>query len=253
MMDKIDALIHLNSPRSRLPWEGITEDRWAAQESVTTLYASLQIPKPRFAWCPSPKTMHVASRMLRKVQYGTAYSMVQSLVPRDGDHINREARVSLLTAMLDPDVTTQSGGLLIRMIEDVFGKPESTESAPAIIDLRRFLRFREEDPSGTVAPATFYEQAFYPALYPGLAVPRLRALQSQALIILPFVKLCWLCRPPVEIHTNEFGQLHRAGGPAARWSDGFEVFCDRTPPEPKTELPVSFETPKLEDGNADTD
>lgn len=244
------ALSYIDSRQPLLPWEKVTEDRWAAQEAVITLYASLQLTKPRMAWCPSPKTMHAASRMLRTIQHGTAHSMVQSLVPTGGDQIERETRVSLLTAMLDPDVTTQSGGLLIRMLEDVFGKAESYPRAVA--DLRQLLRFRESDPSGTVNPATFHEQAFYPSIYPGLAVPRLRALQSQAFIILPFAKLCWLCRPPVEIHVNEFGQLHRNGGPAARWSDGFEVFCDRTPPEPKEALPVSHETLALEDGDADT-
>ena len=216
------------------PWTGVTEDRWAAQEAVVTLYSALQLPKPRMAWCPSPAAMHKASRMLRTVQAGTAYQMVQALVPVEGDRIEREARVSLLAAMLDPDVTTQSGGLLIGMIQGVFGN--QYDQFPALSDLRYILRFKEADPSGSWAPASFAEQALWPSFFPAFAAPRLSALQRQALIIMPFAKLCWLCRPPEFIRTNEFGRLHCATGPAAEWSDGFQVFCDRTPPEEREKL-----------------
>lgn len=223
---------------SMIPWQDVSEDRYAAQEAVITLYAALQIPKPRFAWCPSPATMHRASRMLRTVQHGTAYSMVQSLVPYNPDVIDRESRVALLTAMIDPDVSTQSGGLLINLIASVFGKGD--DWPVTVADMRHLIKFAEKDPSGTVAPATFTEQAMYPALYPGLSTPRLSALQRQTTCIIPFTKLCWLCLPPKFVRFNEVGLLHCVDGPAAEWRDGYQIFVDRTP---KDALPAeTFDT-----------
>ena len=204
------------------PWTGVGEDRWAAQEAVTTLYASLQLPKPRIAWAPSPKSLHVASRMLRTVQAGTAYSMVQSLVPQGPDRIEREARVALLAAMLDPDVTTQSGGLLIGSFEGVFGRPQS--APPAILQMRELLQFSEQGAPGTSSPARFMEQCMWPSLYPGLQTPRLAVLSRQAMLIMPFAKICWLCRPPVYVRLDGTGGLHCDSGPAAEWSDGFAIW-----------------------------
>lgn len=235
--DLIDALVHhRNQPR--FPWSGATEDRWAAQDAIVTLYAALQLPKPRMVWCPSPAAMFRASRMLRTVQHGTAYSMCQALVPAGGDSIDREARISLLAALIDPDVSTQSGGLLINMIQNIFGRPGTSEvySLACLLDIKARLQFQEQDPSGTVAPARFSEQTLWPVFYPGFNVPRLNPLMRQALIIMPFAKLCWLCRPPLFVKTDEFGYLHCATGPAAEWSDGFQVFCDRTPPEENAKL-----------------
>lgn len=229
----IDALVH-HRDVPYFPWSGVSEDRWAAQDAVVTLYAALQLPKPRMAWCPSPAAMFRASRMLRTIQHGTAYQMVQSLVPMDGDRIEREARVSLLAAMIDQDVVTQSGGLLIGMIQGVFGK--NVYNIEALCDLKNRIQFKDQDPSGSVAPARFSEQCLWPVFYPGFHVPRLDPLQRQALIIMPFAKLCWLCRPPLFVKTDEFGYLHCATGPAAEWSDGFQVFCDRTPPEEREKL-----------------
>jgi hypothetical protein len=44
--DRIDALIH-HRAQPYFPWSSVSEDRWAAQEAVVTLYAALQLPKPR--------------------------------------------------------------------------------------------------------------------------------------------------------------------------------------------------------------
>lgn len=231
MDPELEAILKLSPPkRSWLPWENVSEDRYAAQESVTTLYASLQLPKPRMAWAPSPASMHAASRMLRTIQAGTAHQMVQALVPKDGQGVDREARVALLTMMIDPDVSTQSGGLLIGMIQGVFGK-QTVGEYQALDDLRDVMRFEEKDPSGTRAPAMFKEQCLWPCFYPAFTAPRLYALRVQAVIIMPFAKLCWLCRPPLYIKTNYEGRLHCAEGPAAEWPDGFKVWYDRTPQE----------------------
>ena len=240
---------------TNFPWENVAEDRWAANDAIYTLYSSLQLAKPRIAWAPSPRSMFIASRLLRTVQSGTAHSMVQSLVPQDPDRIGREARISLLTAMLDPDVTTQSGGLLIRMFHDVFGTPVGYPLA--IEEMRQIMRFAEPDPN-TSTPATFYEQAMYPAMYPAFSASRLAVLPRQALVMMPFTKLCWLSRPPLYTRVNEFGHLHAVNAPAVEWADGFCLYVDRTEDEngrilhePKygTLYISSQDTPQLGDGS----
>jgi hypothetical protein len=233
--DQIEAIV-LRKPEPAYPWSYTSEDRWAAQEAVKILYASLQLAMPRFAWAPSPASMYKATRMMRTIQAGGAYNMVQALIPAgDIDRIEREARVALLAAMIDPDVTTQSGGLIINMIAGVFGGPGN--SIPALADLRKAIYIQpEKDPSGTRAGASFNEQCLWPSFYPGFTVPRLSAIQRQAIIIMPFTKICWLCRPPVYIKTDGYERLHCADGPAAEWADGFKVWCDRTPEEEKVKL-----------------
>lgn len=235
--DAIDALMKPVHFGPMFPWTHRTEDQWAAREAVKVLYASLSLPAPRMAWAPSPATMHRASRMLRTVQSGGSSNMVQALVPQGPDSIEREARVALLAMMIDPDVSTQSGGLIIKMIQDVFGR-ESTNEFPSLADMRRLLRFDEKDPSGTWAPAMFAEQCMWPAFYGGFRVPRLEPLRSQALIIMPFAKLCWICRPPLYIRTDEFDRLHAVDAPAAEWPDGFKVYCDRTPKDERLPEPT---------------
>lgn len=230
-----------------IPFQLHAEDQSAARDAVYTLYSALQLPKPRVAFCPSPKTMHQASRMLRTIQYGTAYKMVQALVPYNADAIEREAKVSLLTALIDPDVSTQSGGLLVNMIQSVFGN-DGTEPL-AISQLRRIIRFKESD-AATSSPARFEEQAMYPALYRGLSTPRLYPLQSQTTCIMPFTKICWMSLPPKSLHTDKFGNLHCTDGPAATWSDGFEVWLNREEENPRPRLSVASDGLLLEAGNA---
>jgi len=233
-LEILEEIAKIKRPIISFPWDNATEDQWAAREAVKILYASLSLPAPRMAWAASPATMYRASRMLRSVQAGGSYNMVQALVPQGPDRIEREAKVSLLAMMIDPDVSTQSGGLIIKMIEDVFGK--GGESHPALNDLRSNLSFKNEDPSGTWAPATFREQSMWPAFYPGFTVPRLSALRRQSIILMPFAKLVWFCRPPLYIRTDELGRLHAVGEPAAAWADGFEVYCDRTPKDKMLEV-----------------
>lgn len=217
-----------------LPWEFVRQhDHTETRDPILTLYSALQLPAPRIAWAASPRSLFLATRMLRDVQAGMAYNMVQALVPQSmtpAERIDREARVALLTAMIDPNVTTQSGGLLINMLSQIFGS-EDHYYPIAVHEMRNLMRFHADDPqSGNRAPG-FYEQALWPSMYPGLNLPRLKPLARHALVLMPFTKICWLCPPPKYIHRDEFGHLHCTTGPAAEWADGFCVYADRTPDE----------------------
>jgi hypothetical protein len=220
--DKISALIH--RPVVSFPWDGVSEDRWSCNDAIYTLYSSLQLAKPRIAWAPSPRSLFRATRMLREIQAGTAWAMVQALVPRDPNTIEREARIALLTAMIDPDVTTQSGGLLTSMIWSVFGKSDH-HFYPVIYQIANLLRFRDEKKIGDMStPATFAEQSLYPGLYSAFMAPRLNPISRQAILICPFARLCWLSRPPIYVRTDEFERLHCVDGPAVEWTDGFRIY-----------------------------
>lgn len=55
------------------------------------------------------------------------------------------------------------------------------------------------------------------------------ALRQQALVIAPFVKCVWISRPPVFIKTDDDGHLHCIDGPAAKFSDGYEILAKQQP------------------------
>ena len=211
---------------STLTFDPLHHDHVAAKDAIKTIYAACGLAAPRMAFCSSPKAMHVASRMLRQVQAGTAHSMVQAMV-RDSDSIEREAKVSLLSMMIDGDVSTQSGALAINLIESVFGSSTFGLRGGPVSSLV-WLDFEDTRmPGQTWAPPRFREQVMWPALYQAFSTPKLRALQSNAICIMPFVKLCWLCMPPLYIHTDDHGWLHRVDGPAAAWADGFEIWVNQ--------------------------
>lgn len=217
------------------PWEHIMEDRWAAQEAVKVLYAALSLAPPRMAWCESPKGLFLATRRLRSVQHQTAQALVTSIIPPGTDGVEYKANVSLLTAMIDPDLVVQSGGLMIQSFQSVFGRADRFD--PILRQLRALFRFKATDPSGSWAPAQFAEQCMWPADYSTFDVPRLRPLQTQALLLIPFAKICWFCRPPTILRTDG-GQLWCEDGPVAAWSDGFTVYRNK---ELEGEAPVTSE------------
>jgi len=222
---------------SGLPWDGWVRDHIMAQDAIADMYRTVGLNPPRFAWATSPKAMYLASRMLRQVQAGSAQAMIAALVPatRSGyDNTDVEAKRALLTALLDPNITVQSGMLLRNRLEAQYGRSDNFQ--PAVDDLRRILDFRDTHAPGTSAPATYREQVMYPALYAHAAW---WPVAVQAVAIMPFVKICFFSYPPVLTYVNGGGHLHCESGPAMEWSDGFAVDVDLSKDERERALASS--------------
>lgn len=210
-------LVPLSMPRYSLPWQNAIEDHWAAEEAIRSRYDSLNLKPPRFAWAMSPRGLFIATRMMRQVQVEQAYNMVRALVPVGADIVEAEAKRTLLTAMIDPKVTTQSGAWMGNHLAG------ATAAAyhPAIAQLAGLIRFSDADERPGDAKPRFHEQVVYPALY-GLYV-----VARQAFCMIPYVHLVWLCVPPVYVQLRG-DDLSCENGPVARWPDGYEVWARRT-------------------------
>ena len=150
--------------------------------------------------------------------------------------------------MLDPNITTQSGALMRATLEARYGKAD--RYPPAVDDLKLLLNFSDTYALGTSAPASFREQAMYPALYPE---PSWWPVAAHAVTIMPFVKICFLSLPPTWTHTNSAGHLHCDDGPAMEWTDGFAVNVDLTQEYAKRVLAnkKTLELPSGEDDGQD--
>ena len=223
----------IQKPKQRpqgLPWKDRVHDHIMAQDAILGIYLACGLNPPRFAWATSPKAMYLASRMLRQVQAGSAQAMISSLIPSTrgvrGDVTEIEAKRTLLTAMLDPNITTQSGAPMRATMEGRYGKPD--HYPPAVDDLRGILRFTDVNAPGTSTPATYREQVIYPALYWDAAW---WPVAAQAVAIMPFVKVCFLALPPEWTYVDLSGHLHCEDGPAMEWLDGFAVNVDRSKDE----------------------
>lgn len=102
-----------------------------------------------------------------------------------------------------------------------FGPSRVTQILPRMLNPR--------NSGGKVAPAGWGDACLYPSLTAGGG----GYLAANALCFIPYVHVCWMVKPPVEVRTDDSGHLHSDSGPAMRFSDGFEVFVRRDP-EPET-------------------
>lgn len=237
--------------KSILPWQPYYEDRYAAEEELRGVYTKalgLRNP-PRFAWAKSPYGVYLASRYLRALQSHGSQDAMKSIIPLHGNVIDYEARLTFMESLIDKDLAVQSGQNLRRMMIDNYLGKSHGEPVP-VADLSDCLHFTDRN-ANTSAPPRFTEQVIFPALY-GTS---LYMTSQQAIVIMPFVKVCFLSLPPTATFIDEWGHLHRpkAEGPAMIFADGFDVWADRSDDEEKLpeKLPVSTETKQLTDGEDD--
>jgi len=214
----------MHSPKGPWPWSGIPEDRAGAEEQVTAMYESWGYARPKFAWCLSPRSMNGAMTMLRQVHKESRFAMVNALVPSAGDPVEVETKRTLLHAMLDVNLTVTVGASL----RDKFRGNRSIMPLP-MRELSEACQQGFTPPlTGMNRPANWSDVAVWPMEY----VP-FEWLPSQALVISPYLKLCWLSRPPVEVQT-EGGHLTHA-----RFADGWEVQRLADDEDERLELEVS--------------
>jgi len=228
----MDALMDLTDKQTgQFPWETrLGHDHAAAEDDVRALYELLRLAPPRLAWANSPAAMWGAVQILKG--YAHKHEFIDSLVPRNSG-IEAEAKRSVLQAILDTDVLTSTGAALKGMITQRWGRYDS--DAPysrAIVDINRMIASQEE--SGYIRKAAagnsfvsrnarFHENVISPALYPECP----RRIARHTFSLLPYARACWLCMPPEYVRTDAEGYLHCSGAPAARWSDGFELWRNR--------------------------
>jgi len=215
---------------ARWPWEEsvLGHDHTAAEDAVQVLYQNLQIPKPRIAWASSPAAMWRAVQILKG--YAHKLEFIDALVPKNAG-IEAEAKRTVLAAILDTDLLTSTGAALKKMI----GWAEeggAFRSYWAIHDIARIIGGQEEAGIQREAMQTrgfASRQARYHmnVIYPGLGGNAPLAILRNVFSMLPYMRVCWLSMPPEFVKTDAQGYLHCDSGPAARWSDGFEIFRNR--------------------------
>jgi hypothetical protein len=234
-------LSHLDRTKGTFPWEMRTmgEDRAAAEDQIADNYQRLNLKRPKFAWATSPAALWSARTMMR--QYPMKQTFIDAIIPNRGlVTIESEARRAMLEAILDNDLLVSTGAPVAPMLcwRPLLSPPRAYH---AINDADRIITHnaRASDAlSQFSTPAGWSNAVLYPALHP----QGIGHLAANAFCILPYVKLCWLCLPPLFMKTEPTGHLHCDDGPAARWSDGYEI---RAKWEPEKQLEAGDEEEPL--------
>lgn len=212
-----------NRSKGDFPWDQRTfgEDRFAAEEKVREVYASLKLNPPKVAWATSPAAMWSAVTMLK--QFAMKQRLVDSLVPAGGG-VETESKRALLSAIIDSDLTVSMGAPVARL----FGW-KRWECPPrvhrAIREADRIITHASRASAALArSPGTAagYSDA---VLYPVLHAEGIGSLAANAFCILPYARICWFCLPPLYVKTNPEGHLHSEDGPAIAWADGYSLEC----------------------------
>lgn len=237
--DAIDALLNVKDKQTgQFPWEtALGHDHSAAEDAVRAIYEALKLAPPRIAWASSPASMWRAVQILKG--YAHKHAFVDSMLPPDyrdvqgAPRIESEAQRSVLLAILDTDVMTSTGAALKGMITPRWGRYDGdAPHSRVIVDINQLIASQEEGGIRRQALATkgfasrqarFHENIVCPALYPESPA----GLTRHCFSLLPYARVCWLCMPPEYVRTDAEGHLHAIGEPAARWSDGFELWRNR--------------------------
>lgn len=248
-LNALDQLLAADSRRQdgRFPWEHsqFGHDHFAAEEDVRELYDRLKIAQPVISWADSPASLWRAVSMLRT--YANKHTLIGSLVPTGGG-IEAAAMRAMLGAILNTDVMTSTGAA----IKGMLGWINSREWRYAAIDDAADLIGKQEEAghyqqavatkSLVSRRARYHEAAVYPALYKDAP----QRLTRNCFCFTPYARAVWLCMPPMVFKTDEAGYLHSDDGPAAEWSDGFQIFRNR---EEEERLAIEAAKPKqLTDG-----
>lgn len=198
----------------------VVEDRFAAEEYMRSLYTRMSLPHPRFTWALSPKVLHGAIEMLRTIHVGQRHNMIEALVPYDENRIRRDTQKTLLEAIISPDITVSMGAPLARQLDiGRYGYP--TDLAKALEGCLRPQNLQKNTPAGW-GDACIYGPSFIA-----------KVMRDQTLCVLPYVKVCWMCAPPVSLVQDE-------GGTLWKFADGWEIYAPKPKP-PKKEEPLTLD------------
>jgi hypothetical protein len=224
----MDAFMQLTDKQTgRFPWETrLGHDHSAAEDAVLALYEGLLLPRPRIAWASSPAAMWRAVQILKG--YAHKFEFIDALVPKNAG-IEAEAKRTVLSAILDTDLLTSTGAALkgmigwrnrtyphhYRAIDDIAGIIGAQEEAGIHREAAQGNKFVSRQPR-------YHMNVIYPALCEApLDIVR------NVFSMLPYMRVCWLSMPPEFVKVDAEGHLHCDTGPAARWSDGFEIHRNR--------------------------
>ena len=205
--------------KSGFPWQNAPygEDHVGCEDFIRNIYGVLNLKEPRFSWAPSPAALFTAINMLRSMQ-GRRMDFIQAIVPVEDTMM--AAKRTLLDAIIDRDVTVSLGApikTMLRWHEDA--ELLCVEDFAMRLG-RQAFQTQSPGPGSLPGPRTS-EVTLYPALHNAC----IGAMQQQAICFVPYIRVCWFSRPPVETQTYDDGHLK-----LMRFADGFTAtVADREP------------------------
>ncbi len=229
-LDRVLAADGRRNDDNLFPWQQsqFGHDAFAAEEDIREIYEALRLPPPAISWADSPASLWRAVSMLRTFPH--KHALITDLVPMSVNRIEDAAKRAMLGAILKTDVMTSTGAALRGMIR--WTNRQAWERYRAIADTAALILTQEE--MGRVqraavgdkragSAARYHEAAIYPALHADAP----QRLTRNCFCFTPYARAVWLCMPPTVFKTDAAGHLHCDSGPAAAWSDGFEIYRNR--------------------------
>jgi len=199
----LDRILQTTAPNALdhvRPW---VEDQWAAQEALNEFYAKLGMKPPKHVWAKSPRVIHEAIEMLRRIHAGQRHNAIEALVPYNEDTLFRESQKTLLEAIIDKDLTVTMGASLSRQFP--YRKPWDLGRLPGFLE----HALQPQNLGRHTAPAGWSDVCLYSA---GLSSV---TLQTQTFCVLPYKALAWMCSPGQKTES--------ADATVWAWADGYTV------------------------------
>jgi len=250
--DKIRNLIKLTQPTdltatastTAYPWHA-EADQYACEAQLEHLYRNQVQKRPQFAWTDSPLAMFKAHTFLRELQTKTRQATIQALIPFETNQIDTGAKRSFLEAVMDRDITVSVGASMKTLFR--WGCHDQYDNLFRSIESLPSMHGQFQTSQKVTTPATAWDAVMYPGEYLDCIGPT-GGLSTSVYAIMPFVKLCWICRRPTVTRQDENGFLHHDTLPAMEFRDGFQVFAKNIEEEEIIDgeyLEVGEERPEL--------
>jgi len=199
LQDHSGTALALRKDDPVFPWVGHPEDHAIPEGYVASLYESLRLKPPRFAWSTSPAAMYTAIDMLMGIQAGQRHKFIESLVV-SADPL-ASAKKTVLDAIIDRTVTTTLGAAIKSMIG---WKSRCTDLWFA--DLNRLFHgqtFGDHTASRRATRSRLNEVTVYPVDH----FEGVTALAPFVFSFVPYMHACFICLPPTNVTLYENGHL----------------------------------------------
>lgn len=201
ILGAVDADDALTTTRDR-PW---VEDQAAANDVMAEFYERIGLKSPKFVWAKSPRVIHEAIEMLRRIHTGQRHNAIEALVPYNEDTLFRESQKTLLECLVDRDISVTMGASLRMMM------PYSKNMERELGRLPSYLNhaLHPQNVGQQTAPAGWSDVCMYSVGLPSIL------LAGQTFCVLAYKAVCWMCSPCKKHETEEFTVW--------TWGDGYTV------------------------------
>lgn len=202
------------------PW---IEDQTVANDVIAEMYAKLGFKPPKFVWSKSPRVIHEAIEMLKRIHAGQRHNAIEALVPYNEDTLFRESQKTLLECLIDRDISVTMGASLRSMMPYSKGMERELGRLPGFL----VHALRPQNVGRQTAPAGWSDVCMYSVGLPSIL------LANQTFCVLAYKAVAWMCSPGKKF-VDDVNTVWT-------WGDGYTVVIKHEEPKEEDEARPTLE------------